>query len=148
MPSADTEIDILLVEDNPDDADLVLYVLSKYNLTKRVKHISQGDEALNYLLNESNPLPSVVFLDVKLPKLNGLEILRELRQHERTAHLPVVMLTSSSSERDIRTSYTLGANSYVVKPIDFEAFESAVRNLGFYWLLLNQRFYGLADQTA
>ncbi len=130
--------DILLVEDNPDDAELIFYALKKFNLARSVVHLTDGEQALQYLQDPDRPLPQVVFLDIKLPRLSGLEVLQAIRQEERTLHVPVVMLTSSAAEQDIVQSYHQGANSYVVKPIDFDEFVSTIRNTAFYWLLINR----------
>jgi two-component system response regulator len=136
---------ILLVEDNPDDEKLTLRALQKNKISNEVVVARDGVEALEYLLgNETqaggnlNPLPQVVLLDLKLPKLDGLEVLRRLRAHERTKLLPVVILTSSNEEQDRITGYGLGANSYVRKPVDFNQFIEAARQLGLYWLVLNE----------
>ncbi len=131
-------LDILLVEDNPDDAELIFYALKKFNLARSVVHLQDGEAALTYLRDPARPLPQVVFLDVQLPCINGLDVLAALRQQKRTARLPVVMLTSSAVEDDILTSYQRGANSYVVKPIDFDEFVATIRNTAFYWLLINR----------
>jgi two-component system, response regulator len=131
---------ILLVEDNPKDEALTLRALRKHNLQSTVVVMRDGVEALDYLLppdGAAEPLPHLVLLDLKLPKVDGLEVLRRLRGHERTRLLPVVILTSSSEERDILEGYRLGTNSYVRKPVDFTEFTDAVRHLGLYWLLLN-----------
>jgi CheY-like chemotaxis protein len=132
---------ILLVEDNPRDEALTLRALQKHNLQGAVVATPDGVEALDYLLpaggNAAQPLPELVLLDLKLPKLDGLEVLRRLRDHERTRQLPVVILTSSAEERDILEGYRLGTNSYVRKPVDFAEFTEAVRYLGLYWLILN-----------
>jgi len=132
---------ILLVEDNPRDEALTLRALKKHNFEIAVVVKRDGVEALDYLLAEgeaANPLPHLVLLDLKLPKVDGLEVLRRMRAHERTRLLPVVILTSSAEERDILESYRLGTNSYVRKPVDFVEFADAVRQLGLYWLLLNR----------
>jgi CheY-like chemotaxis protein len=136
---------ILLVEDNPDDEKLTLRALHKNNISNGVIVAHDGVEALEYLLgsgsdeeNHGNPLPQVVLLDLKLPKLDGLEVLRRLRAHKRTRHLPVVILTSSNEEQDLIAGYSLGANSYVRKPVDFSQFLEAARQLGLYWLVLNE----------
>ena len=136
---------ILLVEDNPDDAKLTLRALHKNNISNEVVVAHDGVEALEYLLgsgsqagNNSNLLPQVVLLDLNLPKLNGLEVLRRLRAEERTKLLPVVILTSSNEEEDRISGYALGANSYVRKPVDFSQFMEAARQLGLYWLVLNE----------
>jgi two-component system, response regulator len=136
---------ILLVEDNPDDEKLTLRALHKNKISNEVVVARDGVEALEYLLgNETqagsnlNPLPQVVLLDLKLPKVDGLEVLRRLRAHERTKLLPVVILTSSNEEQDRISGYSLGANSYVRKPVDFNQFMEAARQLGLYWLVLNE----------
>jgi two-component system response regulator len=136
--------DIILVEDNPHDAELAIHALKKHNLSNRMIHLKDGQEALDYLLlkevdaSEQPPLPKVVLLDLKLPKIDGLEVLRQLRGNPRTHLLPIVVLTSSREERDVIESYNLGANSYIVKPVEFEKFSEAVGQLGFYWVLLNE----------
>ncbi len=134
---------ILLVEDNPDDRMLIERVLSRQHVANEVVAVKDGVEAFDYLIGgdpEHNPntLPQVVLLDLKLPRMNGLELLRALRSQERTRTLPVVILTSSNEERDVVEGYSLGANSYVRKPIQFEELAEAVRQLGMYWLLLNE----------
>jgi two-component system response regulator len=133
------------VEDNPDDEKLTLRALQKNKISNEVVVARDGVEALEYLLasgshagNHPNPLPQVVLLDLKLPKLDGLEVLRRLRAHERTKLLPVVILTSSNEDQDRITGYGLGANSYVRKPVDFNQFIEAARQLGLYWLVLNE----------
>jgi two-component system response regulator len=135
---------ILLVEDNPDDVELTLRALQKNNITNKVVIASDGVEALEYLMatgkfagNTLADLPNLVLLDLKLPKVGGLEVLRSMRTNPRTRLLPVVVLTSSSEESDIIASYELGANSYIRKPVDFVQFLEAVRQLGMYWLMLN-----------
>jgi len=130
------EIEVLLVEDNASDVELTLRALQKRNLANRVVVARDGVEALE-LLQRPAPLPKVVLLDLKLPKLNGLEVLRRLKSDERTRRIPVVVLTSSHEEPDVEESYRLGVNSYIVKPVDFESFASAVAEVGLYWLLLN-----------
>ena len=136
---------ILLVEDNPDDELLTIRALKKNNILNEVAVAHDGAEALDYLFGtgayagrDASVMPQVVLLDLKLPKVDGLEVLRRLRADERTRLLPVVVLTSSDEEQDIVDSYRLGANSYVRKPVDFDQFGEAVRQLGLYWLLLNQ----------
>jgi len=131
------EIEVLLVEDNPSDVELTLRALQKRNLANRVVVARDGVEALQ-ILEGPAPLPKVVLLDLKLPKLNGLEVLRRMKSDERTKRIPVVVLTSSHEEPDVEESYRLGVNSYVVKPVDFESFASAVAEVGLYWLLLNR----------
>ncbi|RIE06576.1 response regulator [Candidatus Cryosericum terrychapinii] len=136
---------ILLVEDNPDDVELTLRALKKNNIANEVVVARDGEEALEYLAATGRyagrtvaDLPQVILLDLKLPKVTGLEVLRTVRADPRTRLLPVVILTSSSEEPDIITSYQLGANSYIRKPVDFNQFLEAVRQLGLYWLVLNQ----------
>ena len=136
---------ILLVEDNPDDVKLTLRALQNCNIANKVVVVGDGLEALNYLLGagahagrDLSDCPAVVLLDLKLPKIDGLELLRRMRADHRTKLLPVVVLTSSKEEQDIVTSYDLGANSYIRKPVDFDRFVEAVRQLGLYWLLLNE----------
>ena len=132
-----TNRSILLVEDNSDDELLTIRGLRRGNVTNPIQVARDGEEALSILFS-AEVLPCVVLLDIKLPKLDGLEVLQRLRAHERTRLLPVVILTSSSQQRDIIESYSLGANSYVRKPVDFEQFAKAVVQLGLYWSLLNE----------
>ena len=141
-------LEILLVEDNPADVELTLRALKKNNLTNMVKVVSDGAQALDYLFStgdfageHNHPPPKVVFLDLKLPKVDGREVLRRMKADPRTQMIPVVVLTSSKEERDIAESYKLGVNSYVVKPLDFDKFVEAVSQLGLYWVLLNQAPY-------
>lgn len=131
---------ILLVEDNPDDEALALRALKKNNIANRVDIARDGVEAWQYVQDHaaSGELPQVVLLDLKLPKLDGLEVLRRIRENAATKLLPVVIMTSSNEERDLVESYRLGANSYIRKPVDFGQFTEAVRQLGLYWLVLNQ----------
>ena len=136
---------ILLVEDNPDDVELTLRALRRSNIANQVVVARDGREALDYLFCEGEyesrdgcDCPTVVFLDLKLPKINGVEVLRRIRDHETTRLLPVVVLTSSLEEGDLIDSYGLGANSYIRKPVDFDQFLEAVHQLGLYWLLLNE----------
>jgi two-component system response regulator len=138
-------MEILLVEDNPADVELTLRALKKNNLTNMVKVVTDGAQALDYLFGvgayagENNyPQPKVVFLDLKLPKVDGREVLRRMKVDPKTRMIPVVVLTSSKEESDIAESYKLGVNSYVVKPLDFDKFVEAVSQLGLYWVLLNQ----------
>jgi two-component system response regulator len=135
---------ILLVEDNPDDEALTLRALKRNNILNEVIVARDGAEALDYLFargahdgRDSGKQPEVILLDLKLPKVDGLEVLQEIRQDDRTRRLPVVILTSSNEERDIIAGYDLGANSYIRKPVDFNQFMEAVRQLGMYWLVLN-----------
>ena len=138
-------MEILLVEDNPADVELTLRAWKKHNLTNKVQVVNDGAQALDYLFGtgaftgQKHPsLPKVVFLDLKLPKVDGREVLRRLKADDRTRTIPVVVLTSSQEEKDIVESYKLGVNSYVVKPLDFDKFMAAVSALGLYWVLLNQ----------
>ncbi len=139
------EVEILLVEDNPNDVELTLRALKKHNITNKVHVVKDGAEALEFLFaigayagRDINHYPKVILLDLKLPKVDGLEVLRRIKSDERTKVIPVVVLTSSKEERDLVESYKLGANSYITKPVDFESFFKAVSELGLYWLLLNQ----------
>jgi two-component system response regulator len=135
----------LLVEDNPQDAELTTRALKKNNLANRLITVEDGAEALDFIFcrgkyatRNNSQSPKVVLLDLKLPKVSGLEVLRALKQDERTRSIPVVVVTSSREDPDIKTAYSLGANSYVVKPVDFDAFAESVSSLGLYWLLVNQ----------
>jgi two-component system response regulator len=137
--------DILLVEDNPQDAELTIRALKKYNLANKLYLVEDGVEVLDFIFcrnkyskRDYSNLPKVVLLDLKLPKVDGLEVLRILKSDERTKALPIVVLTSSCQDPDIREAYKLGVNSYVVKPVDFDQFAEAVSKLGLYWLLLNE----------
>jgi len=136
---------LLLVEDNPDDEALTLRALKKHNLANDIIVARDGQEALDYLFAQGayssrdiNQLPQVVLLDLKLPKIDGLEVLEQIRANPVTRNVPVVILTSSNEEQDILRSYDLGANSYVRKPVDFEQFIEAARQLGLFWLVLNE----------
>ncbi len=138
-------IELLLVEDNPQDLELALRALRKANLANRVQVARDGAEALEFIFCEGPHAarkiadsPKVIFLDLKLPKVDGLDVLRRLKSDPRTKSIPVVVLTSSKEQRDVVESYQLGVNSYIVKPVNFERFSDAVRDLGLYWLLLNQ----------
>lgn len=139
------EVEILLVEDNPTDAELALRALKKNNLANRVVVVTDGEEALDFIFargpfsgRKVENSAKLILLDLKLPKVDGLEVLRALKSDPRTKIIPVVVLTSSKEENDIVESYRLGANSYIVKPVDFDKFIAAVGDLGLYWLLLNQ----------
>jgi CheY-like chemotaxis protein len=129
---------IVLIEDNPDDETLTLRALKQHGIANEVVVLRDGVEALAWLLAADAPAPQLVLLDLKLPRIDGLEVLRRLRSEPATALLPIVVLTSSDEERDLIESYRLGANSYIRKPVDFEQFTEAVRQLGLYWLVLNQ----------
>jgi CheY-like chemotaxis protein len=141
----DAAVEILLVEDNPHDVELTLDALARHHLAGRVHVARDGVEALALLCGSGAPgpghpapRPRVILLDLKLPRLDGLEVLRRLKSDPRTRAIPVVVLTSSDEDQDILESYRLGANSYVVKPVDFERFTEAMRQIGLYWLLVNQ----------
>jgi two-component system response regulator len=138
-------IKILLVEDNQDDEVLTLRALRAHNIANVIDVARDGAEALDYLLvrgkyqaDDAETLPQLILLDLKLPKVDGLEVLKEIRNNDRTRLLPVVVLTSSKEDQDIVNSYSLGANSYIRKPVDFDQFVEAVRQLGLYWLVLNE----------
>lgn len=139
------EVEILLVEDNPNDVELTLRALKDNNLANHVAVVTDGEEALDFIFargtfsdRKVENGPKVIILDLKLPKVDGLEVLRALKNDARTSVIPVVVMTSSKEESDIVTSYRLGVNSYIVKPMDFDKFIAAVKDLGLYWLLLNQ----------
>ena len=143
--NSSSEVEILLVEDSPRDAEMTMRTLGKRNLANHVVHVKDGQEALEWLHGTSShagldarPRPKLVLLDLKLPKVDGLAVLRAIRADERTRLLPVVVMTSSQEQRDVIESYKLGVNSYVVKPVDFDAFSAAVAELGHYWLLVNK----------
>lgn len=137
-------VEILLVEDNMHDAELAIRALKKKNLANNLIHLKDGAEAIDFLFGEGRyagqdlKAPKVILLDLKMPKVNGLEVLARIRGEERTKNIPVVVLTSSKEDPDIRECYRLGVNSYIVKPVEFDDFLNAVSELGFYWLLLNQ----------
>lgn len=138
-------VEILLVEDNPDDIDLALYALKKHNLANNIVIARDGVEALAFLYgpegNTPRPaesMPKLILLDLKLPLVNGLEVLRRVKADASTRLIPVVVLTTSHEEKDVLESYNMGVNSYIVKPVDFSQFVDAARQIGYYWLLLNQ----------
>jgi two-component system response regulator len=142
------DVEILLVEDNPNDVELTLRALKKQNLANKVFVVKDGAEALDFLFGAGafsqrriEHRPKVVLLDLKLPKIDGIEVLRRIKADERTKDMPVVMLTSSQEERDVLETYSLGVNSYIVKPVDFSNFVHAVSELGVYWGLLNKLPY-------
>jgi two-component system, response regulator len=145
-PEAEQAVEVLLVEDSPNDVELTLHALKRYRLTNRIQVVRDGAEALEFLFavgayahRKDADSPKVVLLDLKLPLVDGIEVLRAIRADPRTRTIPVVVLTSSREERDLTQTYGLGANSYIVKPVDFQQFTEAVRQLGMYWVLLNQR---------
>ena len=139
-------VDILLVEDNPEDAELTIHQLKKHNMANHLVHVGDGEEALEFIFGEGKYAgqhenvnsPKLILLDIKMPKVNGMEVLERIKADKRTKNIPVVILTSSKEDPDIKQCYDLGANSYIVKPVNFEGFAQAIMNLGFYWLLLNQ----------
>ncbi len=139
------QVEILLVEDNPNDVELTLRTFKKNNISNSIQVVRDGAEALEFIFctgayagRDFHSQPKVILLDLKLPKINGLEVLKRLKSDPVTCSIPVVMLTSSAEDPDIGESYKLGVNSYMVKPVEFEQFNEAVRQLGFYWLLLNR----------
>jgi len=142
------ELDILLIEDSHEDALLTMRALRKANPTHEMHWVQDGEEALNFLFKQQQSnaahgkMPRVIFLDLKMPKMTGLEVLAQLRSQAHTQHLPVVILSSSGEDNDISESYDLGANSFVVKPMDFREFERTIAELGRYWLQLNLTPYG------
>ena len=132
-------VEILLIEDNPDDAGLTIHALKKHNLANHLLHLHDGEEALHYLFSdEMTQIPKVILLDLKMPKVDGIEVLRKLKSDEHRKIIPVVVLTSSKEDRDVLESYKLGVNAYIVKPVDFDKFVKAISEIGFFWLLLNQ----------
>jgi len=139
-------VDLLLVEDNHHDAELAIRELKKHHIANNLVHLKDGEQALEFLfgtgkfegVRDSQFLPKLVLLDIQMPKVNGIQVLEIIKSDERTKSTPVVILTSSKEDPDIQRCYALGANSYIVKPVNFEGFSEAIRNLGFYWLLLNQ----------
>src|SRR5215468_310474 len=139
------EVEILLVEDNQYDAEMTIRALKKVNLANKLVHLQDGEEAINFLFGKKEfsdrditILPKVILLDIKMPRVDGIEILKQIKANENTKKIPVVIMTSSKEEQDIINSYAIGVNSYVVKPVDFEGFAKAVSQLGLYWLLTNQ----------
>lgn len=141
----DHVVEVLLVEDNPRDAELTIRALKKHNLANRLFHVADGADALDFLFGRgkyqgrpTDASPRVVLLDLKLPKVNGLEVLRLMKEDPHLRRIPVVIVTSSAEDPDMEAAYQLGANSYVVKPVQFDAFMEAMSKLGVYWLMLNQ----------
>jgi len=139
------DVEILLVEDNTYDAEMTIRALKKMNLANSLVRVQDGGEALDFLFGrgayssrEISNRPRVILLDIKMPRIDGIEVLRQIKSNENTKTIPVVIMTSSKEDQDVVTSYHLGANGYVVKPVDFEGFARAVSSLGFYWLLTNQ----------
>lgn len=141
-------VEILLVEDNADDEELTLLTLRQHNIARNIEIVRDGAEALDYLFRtgkyanrDFENYPKVILLDLKLPKISGMEVLESLKNDSRTHNVPVVVLTSSREDPDIEHCYRLGANSYIVKPVDFDQFKNMIRNLGYYWLILNEPPY-------
>ena len=139
------DVEILLVEDNPRDVEITLRALKKHNMANKVHVVTDGAKAMDFIFakgvhahTDKKQAPKVVFLDLKLPKVSGLEVLRAIKGDERTRSIPVVVLTSSQEEKDMVESYRLGVNSYVVKPLDFDKFVEAIGQLGLYWLVINK----------
>ena len=139
------QVEVLLVEDNIHDAEMTIRALRKVNLSNNLVHVKDGEEALDFIFargkftgRETEQLPKVILLDIKMPKVDGIEVLRQIKSNPDTKTIPVVIMTSSKEEQDIITSYNLGVNSYVVKPVGFDGFAKAVSELGFYWLIINQ----------
>jgi CheY-like chemotaxis protein len=139
-------VDLLLVEDDKDDAELTIRELKKHKMANNLFHVRNGEEAIDFIF-ATGPFadtrsilhpPKLVLLDIQMPKINGIEVLEKIKSDERTKSTPVVILTSSKEDPDVQKCYSLGANSYIVKPVNFEGFADAIKNLGFYWLLLNQ----------
>jgi two-component system response regulator len=141
----DKETDILLVEDNPYEAKLAIRALTKHNLANNLFHVEDGAEALDFIFargaythRTSERLPKIILLDLKLPKISGLDVLKELKSNELTQKIPIIILTSSNQEKDIQVGYQFGVNSYIVKPVEFDEFSKAVADLGMYWMFLNK----------
>lgn len=144
-PQNMNEVEVLLVEDNPHDAELTLRALKKHHLASKLFHVKDGVEAIDFVFAEGaytdrkvESHPKVVLLDLKLPKLDGIDVLRKIKSDDRTKSIPVVVMTSSREDQDLKNCYQLGANGYVVKPVDFEDFARAVSRVGCYWLLQNE----------
>ena len=138
-----SSVEILLIEDNPNDAELTIDALRKKKLANKVQILEDGVQALDYIFGRGKysgqkSKPKLILLDLKLPKISGLEVLKEIKTNKKTRNIPVVVLTSSKEDSDIKEAYKLGANSYIVKPVDFDQFTNAVGEIGLYWLLLNE----------
>ncbi len=132
-------IEILLVEDSLDDAGLAIRALKKHNMANNLLHLKDGEEALNFIFSENfTSLPKLILLDIKMPKISGIEVLQKIKSDPKRKKIPVVILTSSKEERDIVESYNLGVNAYIVKPVDFDKFMHAVSEIGLFWLVMNQ----------
>jgi two-component system response regulator len=151
---SNNEGEILLIEDNMDDAEMTIRALKKVNLANAVVHLEDGQEALDYLFGGGRfadqqciNKPKVILLDIKMPRVDGIEVLRRIKSNETTRMIPVVIMTSSGEEKDMLASYSLGVNSYVVKPVEFKDFAKAVSELGLYWLLINQTVKEAVNNT-
>ena len=138
-------VEVLLVEDNDDDAMLAIRGFKKQKLANKLHRVEDGEEALDFIFGKGkydgrpvNNIPKVILLDLKMPKVDGLEVLKAIRSDDRTKNIPVVVMTSSKEEKDITESYNLGVNSYIVKPVNFQKFAESIKDVGFYWLILNQ----------
>lgn len=138
-------VELLLVEDSPNDAELIIRALKRSNICNSIAHLKDGEEAIDYVFargkyssRKIEDTPRVILLDLKMPKVNGLEVLKAIKSDDRTKRIPVIVMTSSKEDSDIAASYRLGVNSYVVKPVNFENFSKAAAEVGFYWLLINQ----------
>jgi len=138
-------VDILLVEDDPHDAELTIMTLQEHNIINNIMHVKDGAEALDYLFGkgdyvnrDTSVLPKVILMDLKLPKISGLDVLKEIRRYDKFKDVPIVILTSSSMETDIVESYKMGVNSYIVKPVNFKNFVDSVNQIGYYWMFLNK----------
>jgi CheY-like chemotaxis protein len=143
---SEKKVEILIVEDNQNDAEMALRAFKKNNLTNQIKIVGDGEEALDFIHargkfadRKDQCHPKIILLDLKLPKVDGLEVLKELKEGPKTKMIPVIVLTSSKEEKDMVESYQFGVNSYIIKPVDFDKFIEAVREIGLYWLLLNQQ---------
>lgn len=140
-----SEFEIVIVEDNPNDAELMVRTLKKNQLVNNLIVLEDGEQAINFFIGDTNGnkgltgLPKVIFLDLKLPKVSGLEVLQQLKANEKTKEIPVVIVTSSSEDPDINAAYKMGVNSYVVKPVNFDDFVKTINQLGIYWLLVNEK---------
>lgn len=139
-------VEVLLVEDNATDAELTIRELKRHRISNRLYHVRNGEDALAFIFatgkyentRKADLPPKLILLDIQMPRINGIEVLQKLKSNDLTKTIPVVMLTSSKEDPDVKTCYQLGANSYLVKPVDFEGFSEAIKNIGFYWLILNQ----------
>lgn len=145
MPTETNPVEILLVEDSAEDLELTLRALRKANLANHIEIARDGAEAIDFIFGEGihasrdiTDVPKLILLDLKLPRVDGLEVLKRIKRDPRTSHIPIVVLTSSKEQNDVTESYRLGVNSYIVKPVNFEGFTAAVQEMGMYWLLLNQ----------